>query len=127
MPSWDVVADDAAVAAYLARLPGPVREVAAELDGLVRAVLPDARAGIKWSVPFYARKGPVCYVSAAKRHVTFGFLQGEKLEDASGLLVPTPRSPIRKAVFAVGAKVPRRHVRAWLAQARRLDESWGET
>jgi len=74
--TWAVPPDEAAVASYLAKLPLPVRLVAADLDALARAAIPDAVVGIKWSVPFYARKGPICYLSAAKEHVTFGLLKG---------------------------------------------------
>lgn len=122
---WDLRADAAAVRAYYARLDLPVRVVARQLDALARAELPGARAGIKWAVPFYYLRGPVCYVSAAKRHVTFGLLRGVDVEDASGRLVGTGKSPIRKATFAAGADVPERTVRAWLRQARRLDAKWG--
>lgn len=113
------------MAAYYARLPGPVRDVALELDRLARATLPRARVGIKWSVPFYALRGPVCYVSAAKRHVTFGLVQGAEVPDASGRLTGTGRSPIRKAVFPVLEPVPRPIVRGWLQAARKLDATWG--
>lgn len=107
---------------YLARLPLPVRVVARSLDALAREELGGPRVGIKYGVPFYALREPVCYVSAAKRHVTFGLLRGVEVEDASGLLTGTGKSPIRKAVFPAGADVQERVVRGWLRQARRLDE-----
>lgn len=123
---WSIPADEEAVSRYYARLPGPVRDVATELDGLARSALPDARVGIKWAVPFYSRKGPVCYVSAARKHVTFGLVQGADVPDDSGRLVGTGKSPIRKAVFIVGEPVPRTVVRGWLRHAKRLDATWGE-
>lgn len=125
MPRWEVEPDDEAVERYLGRLALPVRVVARELDALARSELRGGLVGIKWGVPFYALRGPVCYVSAAKAHVTFGLLQGVHVEDASGLLVGTTKSPIRKAVFEAGEKVPKGAVRGWLRQARRLDATWG--
>lgn len=113
------------MARYYARLPLPTRLVAAELDHLARAALPGAAVGIKWRVPFYALREPVCYVSAASRHVTFGLLRGIDVPDASGLLTGTGRSPIRKAVFPAGEDVPRATVRGWLRHARRLDATSG--
>lgn len=126
MANWRVEPDDAAVEAYIARLALPIRLIARDLDALVRAELPEARAGIKWSVPFYAQKGPICYVSAAKRHVTFGLVNGVDIPDASGRLVGTDRSPIRKAVFPTGEAVPKTLIRGWLRHARRIDARWGE-
>lgn len=121
---WAVAPDEEAVAAYFARLPLPVRLVARRLDALVREEVPGVRAGIKWSVPFYSLRGPVCYVSAAKKHVTFGLVQGEKVRDATGLLVGTGKSPIRKAVLKPEREVPEAAVRAWLADARAADALW---
>lgn len=125
MPSWEVEPDRAAIERYFARMPLPTRVVALELDALVRAALPRATMGIKWGVPFYARKGPVCYISAAQRHVTFGLLQGAEIPDASGRLTSTGKSPIAKAVFKAGDPVPTAEVRAWLKRAVALDRTWG--
>ena len=125
MANWDIPEDEKAVQAYYDRLALPVRLVARELDALVRAAVPDARLGMKWSVPFYSRKGPICYVSAAKKHVTFGLLKGVDVADASGRLVGTGKSPIRKAVFPAGEPVPKTLVRGWLREAKRLDARWG--
>jgi hypothetical protein len=122
---WAVAPAAKEVAAYFERAPLPVRVTAKELDALVHAVLPNVVAGIKWSVPFYALKGPVCYISVARTHVTFGLLQGVDVSDASGRLIGTGKSPIRKAIFSAGEPVPRATVRAWLRDARRLDASWG--
>lgn len=126
MASWEIAPGEDAVERYYARLALPVRVIARELDALARGALPGCVVGIKWSVPFYARKGPVCYVSAARAHVTFGLLQGVDIPDGTGRLSGTGKSPIRKAVFRAGAPVPRGSVKRWLAHARRLDATWDE-
>lgn len=123
--AWRVASDEAAVRTYFDRLDLPVRALARRLDELVREVVPDVRAGIKWSVPFYARRGPVCYVSAAKRHVTFGLAQGARVHDATGILTGTGRSPIRKAILRVDEEMPEAALRAWLRAAAKADEGWG--
>jgi hypothetical protein len=112
----------AAVEAYYDRLPLPIRATARTLGALAREALPGARAIIRYGVPFYCLREPVCYVSAAKAHVTFGLTRGVEVPDRSGLLTGTGRSPIRKATFRVGDPVPEATVRAWLRHARRLDE-----
>ncbi|HUR69478.1 MAG TPA: DUF1801 domain-containing protein [Candidatus Thermoplasmatota archaeon] len=122
---WAIAPDEVAVERYLAKMPLPTRVVAIELDALARAAIPRMTIGIKWSVPFYAKKGPICYLSAAKEHVTFGLVQGAGIPDASGLLVGTGKSPIRKAIFPAGEPVPRAIVRAWLRHAAKLDKTWG--
>ena len=122
---WGVAPDAAAVRAYYAALDLPVRALARSLDALVREELPGVKAGVKWRVPFYFLKGPVCYVSAARRHVTFGLLQGDAIPDETGLLTGTGKSPIRKATLRVGEALPEAAVRAWLREARRADAAWG--
>ncbi len=122
--SWRVSADAAAVKAYFAALPLPVRCVARQLDAWVREEIPEVTVGIKWRVPFYALTGPVCYVSGAKNHVTFGIVKGDHVEDASGLLTGTGKSPIRKAIFKANTDVPEATVRTWLRAAREADETW---
>ena len=109
------------VAAYYARLPGPLRDLALDLDALARAALPGVEARIRYGVPFYVARAPVCYVSVARAHVTFGLLRGADVPDASGLLTGTGKSDIRKATFRPGEPLPRSVVAGWLREARRLD------
>lgn len=123
---WDIAPDEEKVERYFDRLALPVRLVARELDTLARKALPGCAVGIKWGVPFYALRGPVCYISCAKEHVTFGLLMGVDVEDPSGILEGTGKSPIRKAVFRAGEPLPTAVVRAWLKKARKLDATWGK-
>lgn len=85
MESWKVAPDEERVEGYFARLALPVRLVARELDALAREGLPGCAVGIKWGVPFYTLRRPVCYVSCAKKRVTFGLLMGADIEDPSGV------------------------------------------
>jgi hypothetical protein len=123
---WRIPPDEDKVARYYASKPAPVREVALELDAIVRKEIPGVKAGIKWAVPFYVRKWPVCYVSVGKRHVTFGLLHGERIPDASGLLAGTGKSTIRSAKFRPSDPIPKAAVRGWLKASRKFDDSWGE-
>jgi len=108
------------VDAYLARLPLPARVLADELRALVHRHAPGAREAIRYGVPFFLLGDePLCYVSAARTHVTFGFAQGDRIADASGRLVGTGRSPIRKATLALDEPVPP-EAAAWVAQAAAL-------
>lgn len=122
--SWTIEPDPGAVRAYYDGLDLPVRLLAKRLDRLVRDSLAGVNVGIKWSVPFYFLTGPVCYVSAAKRHVTFGLIHGHRIDDRHGRLAGTGKSPIRKATFRVDDD-PEAAVRDWLRQSRKLDRTWG--
>lgn len=109
------------VDAYIADLDERQRAI---VEAVRRAVKqdPDVVEGIAWGVPFWFRKGPLCYTSAAKNHVTVGIARGIEVQDASGLLTGTGKSPIRKAVVKLKDGLPEAF-HDWLAQAIALDEA----
>ena len=41
---------------------------------------------IKWGMPFFDYKGPVCMMAAFKQHCAFGFWKASRLNDPEGLL-----------------------------------------
>lgn len=108
------------VEAYVARVPFPARGLTADLRALVLREAKDARENLCYGVPFFFVAGvAICYVSPARKHVTFGFTMGERLDDPSGRLVGTGRSPIRKATLALDEPAPA-DARAWVRQAAAL-------
>jgi hypothetical protein len=108
------------VEAYLARLPLPARALSSELRKLVHATVKDARETIYYGVPFFFVDDVwFCYVSAAKKHVTFGFTMGDRIADPSGRLVGTGKSPIRKVALGLDEPVPAQ-ARGWVEQAAAL-------
>ncbi|MCZ6776051.1 MAG: DUF1801 domain-containing protein [Ignavibacteria bacterium] len=74
------------VDAYIARLSPPHKRLVESLRKIVVRVSPKLEEKYKWRMPCYFRKGLVCYISAGKRHVTFGFYRGARLKDPKGLL-----------------------------------------
>lgn len=105
------------VDAYLARLNPPQRRLAFLVRALVHEEAPGATEAISWGVPFFFLEDGICYVSAARTHVTLGFPNGIRVKDASGLLVGTGRSPIRKATLPLDAEPPVEVLRDWVRQA----------
>ncbi|MGB0652978.1 MAG: DUF1801 domain-containing protein [Thermoplasmatota archaeon] len=108
------------VQAYLDDLRPEQRAICNRVRQLVKAD-PDVVEGIAWGVPFYFRKGPLCYTSAAKTHVTVGMARGMEIDDVSGLLQGTGKSPIRKATVKLRDGLPDAFA-DWLEQALALDE-----
>lgn len=108
------------VDAYLARQPLPARVLCGELRDLVHATAKGAREEVRYGVPFFLLgDAPLCYLSVARTHVTFGFAMGAAIDDASGRLVGTGKSPIRKVALALDEPVPN-EARGWVAQAARI-------
>ena len=72
------------VDAYIARLSPPHKQFMESLRKIVVKASPKLEEKYKWRMPCYFRKGLVCYISAGKRHVTFGFYRGARLKDPKG-------------------------------------------
>ncbi len=109
--------------AYLRDLEPEQRAIVERIRKMVQDGDGDVVECIAWGIPFWFRKGPLCYASAAKAHVTFGVARGVEVQDASGLLKGTGKSPIRKAVLKLGRDLPEDAMRDWLQQALALDEA----
>lgn len=90
--------------------------------------------GIAWGVPFWfidrakagfnqedGPWGPLCYVSAAKTHVTVGIAKGVEVQDRFGLLTGTRKSPIRKCVVRKSMDFPLEAVKDWVEQGVQLE------
>ena len=122
---WNIAPDEKKVERYYAKVALPIRILAKEIDAIARKELPGCTIGMKYGVPFYSLRGPVCYVSCSKKHVNFGILMGAYVEDASGRLEGTKKTEIRKAIFEPDEPLPKAIVRGWLKQARKLDKTWG--
>jgi hypothetical protein len=74
------------IEAYIAKHEDWRGEAMRALDALVRATVPGVRASIKWAQPVYEAGGPMVFMKAAKKHVTFGFWRGADMADPAGLL-----------------------------------------
>ncbi len=111
------------VDAFIAKLDGPRRAVVTDLRERIHAAAPDIRESIYWGVPFFFRKGPFCYLSPARKHLTFGFMRGSDIRDPSGLLSSTGKTSVAKATLKYDADPVEAAIAAWLLEAVRLDDA----
>lgn len=82
-----------AIDAYVQQADPRLQEIVQGLRALLRETVPEAREAINpWGLPTWEVDGPLCYVSLAKNHVTFGFAQGTSLDDPHGLLEGTGKN-----------------------------------
>lgn len=114
----------APVAGFFARQPPGLREILEALRAEVRKAAPDAKAVLKWGMPFYAVGGEtMCALAAFKAHVNLILAGGEgTYADPEGLLEGEGKTGRHLKVRAL-AELPRAAVRGWLrtaaARARR--------
>ena len=63
--------------AYIAKSAGFARPILTHLREVVHEACPDVEEAIKWSFPFYLRKGVLfCYMASFTSHAAFGFRRG---------------------------------------------------
>lgn len=93
------------VGPWFARQKPELRAIAEKVHALVLSAAPGLKAGLKWGMPCYEKAGMVCFLMAAKAHVTFGFYQGARLEDPDGILSGSGKA-LRSLRLVPGGKVP---------------------
>ena len=64
---------DRRVDAYIAEAAEFARPILEEIRARVHAACPDVEETLKWSVPAFEYKGPMCGMAAFKKHCMFGF------------------------------------------------------
>jgi uncharacterized protein YdeI (YjbR/CyaY-like superfamily) len=70
---------DPRVDAYISRAQPFARPILKHLRKRVHKGCPHCQESIKWQMPFFDYKGPICFMAAFKEHATFGFWKGRLL------------------------------------------------
>jgi hypothetical protein len=110
--------------AYIAKHPDWRGDVLRALHALVLETAPGATAGIKWAQPVYEWNGPLIFVKAASRHVTFGFWRGAELADPDGLLDGDGER--MRHIKLKSLDLPRSQLQAWVREAIWLNTEKGD-
>jgi uncharacterized protein YdeI (YjbR/CyaY-like superfamily) len=67
---------DARVDAYIEKSADFAKPILQQLRKIVHSAAPEIEEDIKWGVPFFLYKGPLCHMAAFKQHCAFGFWRG---------------------------------------------------
>jgi uncharacterized protein YdeI (YjbR/CyaY-like superfamily) len=70
---------DPRVDAYIENAQPFARPILKHLRKLVHTGCPDVEETIKWRMPFFDHKGPICFMASFKAHAVFGFWKGKLL------------------------------------------------
>jgi uncharacterized protein YdeI (YjbR/CyaY-like superfamily) len=68
---------DPRIDAYIAKAAAFARPILKHLRKVVHAGCPEVEETIKWGMPHFEYKGPLCGMAAFKQHCSFGFWKGE--------------------------------------------------
>ena len=79
--------------AYVEKKDVKIGEIAQGLRRLVKKTLAGTKESVNpWKLPTFESNGPMCYFSAGKDHVTFGFFRGTFLPDPAKFLEGTGKT-----------------------------------
>jgi uncharacterized protein YdeI (YjbR/CyaY-like superfamily) len=79
---------DARIDAYIEKSAAFAKPILNHVRQVVHAASPLITETIKWGMPFFDYKGPVCMMAAFKQHCGFGFWKAARLNDPKHLLSP---------------------------------------
>ncbi|MBS1643669.1 MAG: DUF1801 domain-containing protein [Bacteroidetes bacterium] len=122
MPQYDPRVD-----AYLAQAAPFAQPILEYLRRLVHETCPEVEETIKWGMPYFEYKGPVCGLAAFKKHCSFGFWKGSLLPDPKNLLQHAPNAGMGHLgkIFALEDLPPEPHLKNLLLAAVQLNEASG--
>lgn len=77
---------DSRVDAYIEKASDFAKPILQHIRQLVHAAAPQVTEAVKWGMPFFDYRGPVCQMAAFKEHAAFGFWKATLLSDPHGVI-----------------------------------------
>ena len=77
---------DSRVDAYIAKAAPFAKPILEYIRQVVHEASPKITETVKWGMPFFDYKGPVCMMASFKQHLGFGFWKASRLNDPNGLV-----------------------------------------
>jgi uncharacterized protein YdeI (YjbR/CyaY-like superfamily) len=77
---------DERIDAYIAKSADFAKPILNHIRQVVHRAAPLINETVKWGMPFFDYKGPVCMMAAFKQHCGFGFWKASRLNDPGKLL-----------------------------------------
>ncbi|MFA5832787.1 MAG: DUF1801 domain-containing protein [Bacteroidota bacterium] len=112
------------VNAYLKHSPKHVRGLMIAVREIILAAFPDIEETIKFTVPFYTRKGLLCYISPLKTKdgIYIGFVKGYLMSDEHGIFTGKELKQIRHIEFRKESDIKKRLFKKYLEEAVMFNE-----
>jgi hypothetical protein len=105
---------------YVRGLPVEQKAVAKALLELIKKAAPNAKAAIKWGVPWWSQNRDMFCIYTASDHINFGFYHAVKLDDPDDLLEGTGKS-MRHIKIYDAADIQKTKFTKLIKQAVKLD------
>lgn len=122
----------------IAGLPRDERVIVRRLRALVLECLPRATEKLTWGVPYYTHHRMICFIwppsiywgpqkeTMAKKGVTLGFCQGNRMANDEGLLLAEGRKQVYCMYFNSVKEIQDEQIRSLLFEAELVDETFAK-
>ncbi len=77
---------DPRIDAYIGKAADFAKPILLHIRQLVHGAAPQITETVKWGMPFFDYKGPVCQMASFKQHAAFGFWKASALNDPNGII-----------------------------------------
>lgn len=111
--------------AYIAKSADFAKPILQHLRELLHKACPGVEESIKWSMPFFDYKGPLCNMAAFKQHCSFGFWKAPLMKDKT--LMEAARSETAMGhlgkITSLKDLPADKKIIAWIKEAAALNEA----
>lgn len=108
---------------YISKSTDFAKPILSHLRNLVHEACPNVQETIKWGMPFFDHKGPLCNLASFKQHCAFGFWKAVLMKDSKEM--------VGKNEYAMGhlGKItglkdlpPNKKIISWIKEAVKLND-----
>ncbi len=93
------------------------------LRNLVHAACPNAQETIKWGMPFFDYKGPLCNLASFKQHCAFGFWKNALMKDAKEMIDKNEQAMGHLGkIMSLNDLPPDKKIIGWIKEAVKLND-----
>ncbi|MFA6456341.1 MAG: DUF1801 domain-containing protein [Bacteroidota bacterium] len=119
----------AAVTEYLRYQSPFIGSLMSSIRDIIWKSIPDVEETIKYTVPFYTRKGLLCYLSPLKKKdgIYIGFANGRLMSDDYGIFTGKDLKQIRHIEFRKKSDIQKRILKQYLQEAMIINEMKRDT
>lgn len=107
---------------YIAKSVDFAKPILNHLRKLIHEACPDVQETIKWGMPFFDYKGPLCNLASFKQHCAFGFWKAALMKDAKQMKENNKGSMgVLGKLTSLQDLLPDSQIKAWIKEAARLN------
>ncbi len=114
---------DKRIDAYISKSADFAKPILNHLRNLVHAACPNVQETIKWGMPFFDYKGPLCNLASFKQHCAFGFWKNALMKDAKEMIDKNEQAMGHLGkITSMKDLPPDKKILGWIKEAVKLND-----